>query len=101
VPLKLAASEDTLYLIYWRWLNSDDVSEMRNKVEVGHSDGWNEVWTNDNAGEIKDNAWKREVYEITPYRSDNVYIRFAYYVVANAAQVSSWNIDDVRIVGCH
>lgn len=97
--LDTSAEPDKLVLVYQRWLNSDAPGIMTSKVEVGDGDQWSLVWDNKDA--VADDKWVRQASELSDAKRPSLKIRFGYSVSEGAKSVSSWNVDDVFLVGCH
>jgi hypothetical protein len=88
----------SLYLTFYRWLNSDYAPFMTNTVEVS-TDGmtWTTLWQS--AGiPITDAAWTFEAIDVSAYKSATTRFRFGVSVgYAGVYRVSSWNLDDVKV----
>jgi hypothetical protein len=90
----------TVFLSFWRWLNTKGVAPIVDTVEVT-TDGqiWTPIWTN--TADVFDNAWVPQAFDVSLYKSSTFQFRFGHEVLASgAAVVSSWNIDDVAISSC-
>jgi hypothetical protein len=48
-------------------------------------------------GQITDNAWTFQSFNVTAYKNQFFRIRFGFSVASGAPVVSSWNIDHVRL----
>jgi hypothetical protein len=87
-------------LKFQRWLNTDYPPYASATVEVSN-DGtsWASVWLN--SGEITDNAWSEQVYDISSVAdgASTVYVRWGYEVGSGAWAYSGWNVDDVEVWG--
>ncbi|MEH2395622.1 MAG: DUF4347 domain-containing protein [Nostoc sp.] len=82
---------------YYRWLNSDYSPYMQNTVEVFNGSSWVSVWTT-GGSPIADNAWTKQSFDITAYKSSATQVRFGFQIGNSGVYtVSSWNLDDVKI----
>src|SRR5262249_45803070 len=90
----------TVYLEFWRWLNSDYPPYMTNDIEVFNGATWIAVWTQpSDSTPIQDSAWTYFAYDVTAYKNANFQVRFGFKIESiGVFQVGSWNIDDVRLV---
>jgi hypothetical protein len=88
----------SVYLTFYRWLNSDVSPFMVSTVEAS-ADGvaWTVVWTTA-AVATTDMAWTFQSFDVTAYKSATTHVRFG-FSVGNAMvfTVSSWNLDDVKV----
>ncbi|MEH2294226.1 MAG: DUF4347 domain-containing protein [Nostoc sp.] len=83
---------------YYRWLNSDYTPYMQNTVEVFNGSSWVTVWTSSGPPPIADNAWTKQSFDITAYKSSATQVRFGFKIGDSyVSTVSSWNLDDVKI----
>ncbi|CAN94690.1 MULTISPECIES: hypothetical protein [Sorangium] len=86
-------------LSFWRWLNTT----YRNKARVEVFDGsrWRIVYESPH-DDVTESGWKRVTYDLTPYKSPSLRVRFGYSAVIafGGAPMSGWNIDDVQISAC-
>ncbi|WP_438018328.1 hypothetical protein WMF18_04270 [Sorangium sp. So ce315] len=98
-PVIDADVEGGVYLTFWRFLNSDESPHMTNRVEVYNGVRWEVVYESGAYPGVRDAAWTKIRYDLTPYKSANLRIRFGYAVGRDAFvdTVSGWNIDDVEI----
>ena len=88
----------TVYVTFYRWLNSDYLPYMRNVIEVS-TDGtnWTEIWTT-NEVPVLDSAWTFQAFDISAFKSGTTQIRWGFDIENSGVYtVSSWNIDKVRI----
>jgi agmatine/peptidylarginine deiminase len=87
-------------LKFQRWLNTDYPPYVTATVEVSN-DGtsWASVWVN--GGEITENAWSEQIYDISSVAdgASTVYVRWGYEVGSGAWAYSGWNVDDVEVWG--
>ncbi len=88
----------SIYLTYYRWLNSDYAPYMTDTVEAS-SDGvtWTVVWQT--AGvPVSDSQWTFESIDLTAYKSATMRFRFGFSIgEAGVFTVSSWNLDYVKV----
>jgi hypothetical protein len=102
--INLSNVSGPVVLQFFRWLNSDFMPFMQNSVEVFTGSAWVRIWASQTA--IEDAAWtNRETgqdptqFDVTVYKNANFRFRFGYQIrQVGAAIVSSWNLDDVRLV---
>jgi hypothetical protein len=110
----------SVYLQYWRWLNSDYDPYMHNVVQVSTDNG--STWTTLPYGltggccGVMDAAWTNHgvpagapanptsaaqyptQFDLTPYKSATMKIRFGYNVTsAGVYTIGSWNLDDILV----
>ncbi|MEZ4293691.1 MAG: MopE-related protein [Polyangiaceae bacterium] len=86
-----------VYLSFWRWLNSDYSPYMVNQVQVYNGATWNTIYQSGGSPGVQDNAWAKQQYDITAYKSATMQVRFGYSRQSGAFTVSGWNIDDLVI----
>ncbi|MDC0746481.1 MopE-related protein [Polyangium mundeleinium] len=87
----------------WRWLNSDYDPYMINTIEVSANNGstWTVIWQSGAMPGIQEQAWNNYNYDLTPYKSATMRVRFGVSVnQLDAYVVSSWNLDDIVIRRC-
>ena len=92
----------TLYLTYWRFLNTGPHSETPHFVEVStDEDNWVQIWSNE-AAPIYDAEWVPVVHNVSSFASPTFRVRFGFSVsqIISIASISSWNIDDVALSSC-
>ncbi|MEZ4297032.1 MAG: MopE-related protein [Polyangiaceae bacterium] len=102
LAIDLSAAQGSVALSYFRWLNSDTQPAMVSDIQVWSGSAWLTLWSNAD-GAVKDNAWKQQSFDITPYKNAAFKVRFGVTVnegITPPQPVSSWNIDDVRISSC-
>ena len=88
----------SVYLTYWRWLNSDVAPYMVNTVEAS-TDGttWAVIWQS-GQNPITDAAWTFQSLDVTAYKSATSQYRFGFDIGDTGVfLVGSWNIDDVKL----
>lgn len=95
----LTTAPGTVYLEFWRWLNSDYPSFMINVVEVFDGTTWVPVWTQPSNGTImSEGAWTKQSYDVTAYKNANFRVRFGLSTSSGAyTDMSGWNIDDMSL----
>ncbi|MEZ5046481.1 MAG: M4 family metallopeptidase [Chitinophagaceae bacterium] len=99
-PVIDLSSVNVAKLSFWRWLNSDYLPYMQNYIEVYDGSAWVTVWSSGGSPVIADSSWNFFSYDISPYVNANFQVRFGHAVLNSGAYtVSSWNIDDLSIVG--
>ncbi len=95
----VAASGASVFLEYYRWLNSDFAPYMQNIVEVFDGSKWERVWETEGSPGITDSSWVKQSFDITQHANAQLRVRFGYQVGAtNAFTVSGWNVDDVKVI---
>jgi len=90
-----------VWLEFFRVLNSDYPPYMDASVEVYDGARWVTLYAVPFSGPpVKESAWTRAAYDVTPYKNAAFKVRFGYavYNAEGAYFVGSWNIDDVRLV---
>ena len=88
----------SIYLTFYRWLNSDYTPYMSNTVEVS-PDGstWTTLWQS-GAVPTTDSQWTFQSLDVTPYKSATMRFRFGFSIGdLGVFRVSSWNLDDVKV----
>lgn len=95
-PVVDTSTAPTVFLEFYRWLNSDYTPYMQNSVEVYNGTSWVKVWESSSTA-ISDAAWSLQTYDLTAYKNAALRVRFGFLVGASAYVASSWNIDDVEI----
>lgn len=88
----------SIYLTFYRWLNSDYTPYMKNVIEVT-ADGstWNKVWESADVP-ITDGKWTFQAIDITAYKSASTRFRFGFSIgSSDVYSVSSWNLDKVKV----
>jgi hypothetical protein len=88
----------SVWLEFWRFLNSDYAPYMRNTIEVWSGAAWAKVWESAGPPALKDAAWTRFTYDLTPWKNAAMRVRFGWQIQNTTGfTVSGWNIDDVVI----
>lgn len=88
----------SIYLTFYRWLNTDYAPYMTDTVEVS-ADGssWTVVWQTGTVP-ITDSAWTFQAIDISAYKSTTTRFRFGFSIgEAGVYSVSSWNLDKVKV----
>jgi hypothetical protein len=97
-PVINADVEGSVWLEFWRFLNSDFKPYMRNSVEVFDGGEWVRLWETKGLPPTRDAAWTRVTHDLTPYKNASLRVRFGFEVQNTLGYiVSGWNIDDVVI----
>jgi hypothetical protein len=93
------ASASTLFLEFYRWLNSDYQPWMTNVVEVYDGMQWQQVFASGNAPGIQDPGWMPQSIDISAFSGPNLQVRFGFDIAQNGAYTcSGWNLDDVALL---
>jgi hypothetical protein len=89
----------SVYLEFWRWLNSDYTPFMVNAVEVWNGSAWINIWMSGGSPAIQDAAWTKIVHDITAYKNAQMQVRFGMATpdVSGLWLTSNWNLDDVVV----
>ena len=87
---------ETVYLDFWRWLNTDPPAQMVSKIEAWNGSMWMPVFTSSSA--LQTNAWSNFTYDVSAYKNAHFKVRFGFSMVNGAPLCSSWNIDHVRLI---
>ena len=86
----------SLYLEFYRYLNSDYTRYMKNTIDVYDGVQWVNVWASGSFPGIQDSDWIQISHDLTAYKNPNMQIRFGFEIGSGGVfTVSSWNIDDV------
>ncbi len=86
-----------VYLEFWRMLNSDYTPYMQNTVDVFDGTNWINIFASTSPA-VLDADWTHVSYDITPYKSANMQVRFGFNIGSGGVfTVGSWNLDDVVI----
>jgi hypothetical protein len=97
-PFDATADPGPVVLGFWRWLNTDWIPFMTNRVEVWNGSGWILVWEGAGAPGITDAAWTFQSFDVTAHKNAAMRVRFGFDVGSNGAfTVSGWNLDDVVV----
>ncbi len=99
--IDLSAAKGQLVLSFRRWLNSDGVPYMFNKLELSFNGGasWQKIWHSGTNG-LTESAWSTQLFELhEKYKSTEFQMRWGFSVVRpGTKKVSSWNLDDVMLI---
>jgi len=88
----------SLHLTYRRWLNSDYLPYMQNRVEVHNGSQWFVIWESGGSPGIQDNSWSFHNYDVTEFSNAQFRVRFGFDIGAGGVfAVSGWNVDDVAV----
>jgi hypothetical protein len=88
----------SIYLTFFRWLNSDYTPYMANTVEAS-ADGvtWTVLWQS-GALPITDSKWTFQSLDVTAFKSATMRFRFGFSIGdPGVFVVSSWNLDEVKV----
>jgi hypothetical protein len=97
-PTVNTSAAGTLFLTFYRWLNSDRSGYMTSTVDVYDGTRWVNLYSNPSTAIVSDSAWTRESYDVTMYKNASFRVRFGYAIVgASVYAMSCWNVDDVSI----
>jgi hypothetical protein len=98
-PVVDTSSSGSVYLTFYRWLNSDYQPFMADTVEVSGDGGatWTVVWQNPQSIPITDDAWTFQSIDVTAYKGAATQVRWGFAVGDFAYPYSGWNIDDVKL----
>ena len=113
-----ANAAGSVYLSFWRWLNSDYLSYMQNTVEVWNGSQWVVLPYGQTGGccGVMDTQWTNQPvppgaplqattsaeyptqFDLTPYKNAQMRIRFGYRIGSSGVYtIGSWSIDDVVV----
>jgi len=87
-------------LRFWRWLGVESPDYDHAYIRISNNGStWNTIWSNQ--ATIEDDSWTEQVFDITPYASDQstVYVRYTMGVTDASWPYCGWNIDDVAVIG--
>jgi hypothetical protein len=89
----------SVYLEFWRWLNSDYSPYMVNEVSAWNGSAWVVVWQSGGSPGVRDDHWTKISYDLTAHKNAAMKVRFGFSVGNSVGlfTVSSWNIDDIVI----
>jgi hypothetical protein len=87
-----------VFLEHWKWLNNDNMPHMNNSLEVYDGSAWIVLWQS-GSNDYTMSSWNKYIDDVSIYENAAFRIRFGVEVGSQGADVvSSWNIDDVRLV---
>jgi hypothetical protein len=96
--VNVASVQGSLWLGFWRWLNSDYLPFMQNRVQVYDGVSWVTLWESGGSPGVNDTAWALQTYDIGKYKNAALQVRFGFNINSSGVfDVASWNIDDVVI----
>jgi hypothetical protein len=98
-PVIDAVYAGTIYLTFYRWLNSDYAPYMHNVIEVSPDGGttWTQVWQTTTLP-VTDSQWTFESIDVTTYATHTFRFRFGFSIGdPGVFSVSSWNLDTVKV----
>jgi len=108
----------TVYLQFWRHLNSDYISYMQNKVQVYNGSAWVDLpyGTTGSSPGVQDTTWQNHgvgagsplqptnsaqyptQFDVTQYKNANMRVRFGYNIASGGVYtIGSWSVDDVLV----
>jgi hypothetical protein len=98
-PIINTSSAPTVWLQYWRFLNSDYTRFMNNVVEVYNGSSWVQIWQSGPPPAVQDNAWVSMSHDITAYKNSQMRVRFGYNIDSSGvySNCGGWNLDDVLV----
>jgi hypothetical protein len=99
--MDLASVPGSVYLEFWRVLNSDFPPYMDSSVQVFNGSTWVTLYSVPPMGPIvADMAWTKVTYNVTAYKNAFFRVRFGYTVLdyTMVFTCGGWNIDDIRLV---
>lgn len=92
------AGLSSVFLEYFRWLDSAFTPYMTNIVQVFNGTSWVTIFQTGGAPGVQDKSWQKITHDVTAYRNTALRVRFGFRINSvDASAVSSWNIDEVRI----
>jgi hypothetical protein len=90
----------SVYLTFYRWLNSDYQPYMQDTIEVSSDGGttWTVVWENPTGIPINDDAWTFESIDVTAYKGPTTRVRWGFAIgELGVYDEAGWNIDYVKL----
>lgn len=97
-PINTTAIPGTVWLTFWRWLNTDFPPYMDNRIEVWNGNAWTTVFSGPPDPGLTESAWSQQAFDVTAYKNAGFQFRIGHTVLSAAAfKVASWNVDDVVI----
>ena len=99
IDISTVSGDVTLSL--WRHLNADRYPYMRSRIQLWDETGnaWITIWQT-GSSRHRDDSWHQMTFDVTQFRSDKFRVRFGFRVYYKSVRrVSSWNVDDVEIIG--
>ncbi len=96
-PMDTTGSAD-LHVAYWRWLNSDYMPYIQNRVQVFNGNSWVTIWETGGSPGIDDTSWKYQDFSVQAHSNSQFRVRFGFMIGSGGVFiVSSWNVDDVTV----
>lgn len=87
----------SVYVEFYRFLNSDYTPYMQNTVDVFDGTNWQNVFASTSPA-VLDSDWTHVFYDLTAFKNANMKIRFGFNIGSSGVfTVSSWNIDDLVV----
>lgn len=95
-PVIDADVQGTIWLGFWRWLNSDYLPYMQNIVEIYDGQSWVKLWETGDSPGVQDDKWVFVTHDVTKYKNKKLQVRWGFRIGSSGVfAVSSWNVDDV------
>lgn len=92
------SSAPTVYLTFYRWLNSDEATYMTSTVDVWSGSAWVNLYGNPSSSVVTDAAWTLQSFDVTAYKNAAFKVRFGYAILSTTVyEMSCWNVDDVYL----
>ena len=83
---------------HYRWLNSDVLPYMGNKIEVYDGATSVSVFATGHFPSVTDSRWVHKTFDITAHKNATMRIRFGFAIGSPGVfTVSGWNVDDVLV----
>lgn len=97
--INLSNAQGTVYLEFWRVLNSDYPNYADSTIDVWNGSSWVTIFSvPSNGPHVAETMWTKVSYDVTAYKNAAFQVRFGHSVTGAAAYtVGSWNIDDLRV----
>ncbi len=97
-PFDVSGATGTLWLGFYRMLNSDYTPYMQNQVQVYDGAQWVTLWESGSSPGVIDAAWIQQAYDVGAYKSNQMQVRFGFLIGSSGVfTVSQWNVDDVVV----
>ena len=118
-PFDTSNAVGSVYLQFWRWLNSDYLSFMQNAVQVWNGSAWIDLpygLTGNCCPGVQDNVWTNHgvpvgaplqatnsaqyptQFDLTPYKNAQMRVRFGYKIGSSGVYtIGGWSVDDVLV----
>jgi hypothetical protein len=118
-PFDTSSAPGSVYLSFWRHLNSDYLSYMQNKVQVFDGTSWVDLpygTTGNCCPGVMDSTWRNHPvpagapaqatnsdqyptqFDLTAYKSAQTRVRFGYRIGSGGVYtIGSWSVDDVVV----